>query len=303
MSLQAILLLLVSAFIHASWNFLSKRNHASLSFFLVAVFSSVVFFSPIGWHYRDWLSQIPTSIWGLLILTAGFQAMYYFGLAGAYRRGELSVVYPLVRALPVLTVAAMSGAMGRAEQITMLGLSGMILVAAGCLILPMRKFSIHMQPFSTNPALWLATLAAVGTTGYTLVDDTALRILRDLPGLGVQGIIPITLLYTLLEGVSILVWLAFLVSVIPAERREIAKLSRITWAQAGLAGVFMLLAYGLVLIAMAFVRDVSYVAAFRQTSIPIGALIGLALEKEKPYAPKIAGILSISAGLALVAIG
>jgi uncharacterized membrane protein len=61
--------------------------------------------------------------------------------------------------------------------------------------------------------------------------------------------------------------------------------------------------YGLVLASMTYVTDVSYVAAFRQLSIPIGALFGIVLLKEQCPAPKLLGILIISIGLILVGIG
>jgi len=62
-------------------------------------------------------------------------------------------------------------------------------------------------------------------------------------------------------------------------------------------------AYGLVLFAMAFVRDVSYVSAFRQVSIPIGAGLGFLVEKESVQPQKIAGLLFTLTGLVLVAVG
>lgn len=61
--------------------------------------------------------------------------------------------------------------------------------------------------------------------------------------------------------------------------------------------------YGLVLAAMAYVSNVSYVAAFRQLSIPIGAVLGLTLQNEPRYRPKLLGIGIVSVGLVLVGIG
>jgi uncharacterized membrane protein len=61
--------------------------------------------------------------------------------------------------------------------------------------------------------------------------------------------------------------------------------------------------YGLVLAAMAYVTDVSYVAAFRQLSIPIGAVLGLTFQQEPRYRPKVIGIGVVSIGLVLVGIG
>ena len=54
---------------------------------------------------------------------------------------------------------------------------------------------------------------------------------------------------------------------------------------------------------MGFVTNVSYVVAFRQISIPLGALVGVFALKEPRYRPKFAGVLIMFAGLILVGIG
>jgi uncharacterized membrane protein len=53
---------------------------------------------------------------------------------------------------------------------------------------------------------------------------------------------------------------------------------------------------------MNYVSNVSYVAAFRQLSIPIGAILGMALLKESRYLPKTIGITAIFIGLILVGV-
>ena len=60
-------------------------------------------------------------------------------------------------------------------------------------------------------------------------------------------------------------------------------------------------AYILVLLAMHFVTNVSYVQAFRQMSLPLGAFLGIAFLKEKATSPKLAGLTLIVGGLIAVA--
>ena len=64
-----------------------------------------------------------------------------------------------------------------------------------------------------------------------------------------------------------------------------------------MVGIGIYLAYTLVLVAMGFVTNVSYVVAFRQLSIPLGAALGILLLKEPPYRPKLVGIAVAFAGL------
>ena len=54
---------------------------------------------------------------------------------------------------------------------------------------------------------------------------------------------------------------------------------------------------------MGFSKNISYVVAFRQLSIPLGAALGILVLKEPARAPKIAGVAVIFVGLMLVAAG
>jgi len=55
-------------------------------------------------------------------------------------------------------------------------------------------------------------------------------------------------------------------------------------------------------VSMNYVSNVSYVAAFRQLSIPLGAIFGMAFLKEPRHLPKIVGIAVIFVGLVLVGV-
>lgn len=54
---------------------------------------------------------------------------------------------------------------------------------------------------------------------------------------------------------------------------------------------------------MAFVRDLSYVVTFRQVSIPLGALAGIAVLRDPAHRPKIVGVGLMTGGLLLTALG
>ena len=62
-------------------------------------------------------------------------------------------------------------------------------------------------------------------------------------------------------------------------------------------------AYTLVLIAMTFATHVSYVMAFRQLSIPLGASLGMFILKEPSPWPKRLGVATVFAGVVLVGLG
>jgi drug/metabolite transporter (DMT)-like permease len=298
-SATAIVLITISVFAHAGWNLFSKRQ-PSAAFFLVASSTSALTLTPLLWYNRTLLAWTPPAVWALVAVTGLFQAIYYSGVAGAYRHGDMSLAYPMLRSLPVLLVTAISFALGRGDQITPLGLAGIITVAAGCLMLPLKSFrEIHLRDYLALCCL-LALVAAVGTTGYTLIDDEALRQLRT--GLSWMDKSHVTLFYIAMQTLSTSAWVAIFVLLQPSEHQRLQAIWREGRWRAAVSGLVITGAYGLVLASMAYVSNVSYVAAFRQMSIPLGALLGIFLLKEPRYPPKLIGVGVVSAGLALVAL-
>jgi len=295
----AIVLITVSAFSHAFWNLLGKRRHPSLPFFLLANAAAALVLSPILILFRHALPLVTAQIWLLLLATGAFQSLYFAGLAGAYQRGDMSLAYPLARSIPVLLVAVLNLLLGKADQIGTLGAAGMVLVSVGCLILPMPHFRQLKLANYWNATCLLALVAAIGTAGYTLIDDEALRHLRGFGSLSLNNL-EITLLFIAMEAASISLFLAVFLLWQPSQRALLSQLWRSSRSYAAVTGVIIAATYSLVLLAMAHVSNVSYVAAFRQFSIPLGAILGMSIQGEPRFPPKIAGIAIIFSGLVLV---
>jgi uncharacterized membrane protein len=298
----ALLLVTISAFTHAFWNYLGKRRNPPAGLFLMASMASSLIFSPILFTGWEALKLIPPSVWLMIIITGLVQAVYYIFLAAAYRSGDLSHIYPLARSLPVVFVALTSILLGRAGQVQPLAYLGFILVTAGCFLLPLPKFSdIHLRHYWHKWVLF-ALLAAFCITGYTLIDDQSLRILRSLPGSGMSSL-EWSLLYVELEAISITVFMLVFILAWRPEREGFLHAQAKEWRIAFLMGFIITATYSLVLLAMAYVTNVSYVIAFRQLSIPIGAALGILGRKETAYPPKLVGILLVVFGLVLAVLG
>ncbi len=230
MSSTAVVLLLIAAFTHAGWNFLGKRDHPTLAYFLVANTMGVVCVLPILIYYCSKIPFIPPTVWMFSIISGFFLASYMTALAGAYRVGDMSIAYPLARSLPVIIVTMIIIFLGKGHEIGEWLIVGIALVVAGCLMLPMKKFHDFRLQNYLDLCCLLAVLAAIGISGYTVVDDEALRRLRQLPGK-------------------------------------------------------------------------PFDPAFRQLSIPLGAVLGMVLLKEPHYLPKLIGLAIVFLGLILVGIG
>ncbi len=302
MTFLAFVLVTISAFTHAFWNFLSKRQNPPAAFFLMASLAAVVIFSPVLYFFRDGLTVIPTVVWGLIAVTGAVQAIYYIFLAGAYRTGDLSHAYPLARSLPVVLVALVSVLLGRGEQIRPLAYVGFVAVTAGCILLPLPSFSdLRLSHYRRSWVLF-ALLAAVCITGYTLLDDQSLRMLRSLPETPLSNL-SWSLLFVELETISLSAFLTIFLLFWAHERQVLMQAHGPEWRMAALMGFIITATYGLVLLAMAYVNNVSYVSAFRQLSIPIGAALGILVRKEAATPPKLAGIGLVVVGLGLAAVG
>jgi drug/metabolite transporter (DMT)-like permease len=302
MTFFAAALLLASAVIHVGWNLISKRQHPSAAFLLVANTLGFLCLAPVFILYRHALLAFPAQVWFWLGVTGFFQAFYYAALAGAYRSGDMSVVYPLARSGAVVFVVLLNVLLGRGGQLTGLALGGIALIVLGSFLLPMRRLDDVRLECYLGPSTVLALLAALGTTGYSIVDDGALRVLRTASGLSVGPLVA-TALYAFFEGMSSSLWLALVVVARRQGRAELHEVWSTQMRQAGLAGIGIYAAYTLVLVSMAFVSNVSYVVAFRQLSVPLGAVAGVLILRDPAYLPKLLGVAIMFAGLVLVGLG
>lgn len=300
MPLLAVLLVAVSALLHASWNLICKSRHPSAAFFLVSTASSILVSLPVTIYYLPQLGRLPGVVWVFLIATGVVQALYYASLGNAYRLCEISVAYPLAKSIPVLLVPAATITLGLGAKLGGCALFSMVLVCVGCMILPMLSFrSFSPRSYFRRGFIFIIG-AALATAAYTIIDSEALRAFR---AANVAGYLPTALIYIVWENILIEMFLLPLVLFRRRERRTLWML----WLRGGmrypaLSGVICSSSYLLVLLAMMLADNVSYIAAFRQLSIPLGAILGIILFKERSSMPKIAGIMLIFVGLLIMGI-
>ena len=302
MTITATILLIISAFTHAGWNLISKKEYPTQAFYLLANTIGVFCILPLLFVYRDLIYFIPSSVWIFMLISGFFLAVYLATLAGAYRAGDISIAYPLIRSLPVIFVFIATLVLGKGHEVSGLLIAGLILIAAGCIVLPLKSFGDFQFKAYQNLCCFLAILSALGVAGYTIVDDEALRQLRassNMPLNPVAG----TLVYMVLEGISCSIWQGILVLCDSREKDNIRTVFKSGKRAAAITGIGIYITWGLVLVSMNYVVNESYVAAFRQLSIPLGAIFGMTLLKEPRYWPKKAGIAAIFIGLVLAGFG
>lgn len=295
MTLTAFLLIFVSVFLHAGWNFISKKNTPSAAFYMLSSATAALIWLGFFLHSGISCSALPGRFWWILAFSWFGEMLYCIGLAYGYRRGDISLVYPLGRSLPVLLTAVATISLGLGKMPDALALGGMALISIGCLFLPLKDFrEFHWKTYCT-PLLFFVLLIAAGVTVYTIFDSEAAKILKELPDNHDSRIVT-SLFYLFLVESGLTAVLGLFVLTQKQERAEFKRLFLKTpWPH--ITGVFSSSAYALILLAMPLVTNVSYIQAFRQMSLPLGVLAGVFILKEPCGKVKLFGIILIVIGL------
>jgi drug/metabolite transporter (DMT)-like permease len=273
MSLAALVLAFTAAVVHAGWNLLLGRARDTQAALAVAlVFGVAVFALPAALTGHIGRPAVP-----YLAASCVLELAYLSLLAAAYRRADVSLVYPISRGLaPVLVLAGAVAVVGRgatAGQVV-----GIVLVAGGVVLV--RGVG---RPARASDVAFAAAIA-VCIAGYTLCDKEGLRHASPLPYLEVELALPALVyvgLIARLEGGARL-------------RGEIG------WP-AAVVGVAMLGGYLLVLLALRLAPAAS-VAAVRESSIVITALLAGPVLGETVGRSRLLGAVLVAAGVASVAV-
>jgi drug/metabolite transporter (DMT)-like permease len=295
MSFTAFFLLLLSVTFHASWNLVAKKSATTIAFYTVICMTSA-----LCWlHLQFWtpvnVLGLPGKYYIFMACSVLSDLIYCCGLVHAYRTMEMSTAYPMMRSLPLLLTAALTTLLGWGKPLTAMALAGMAVVFAGCLMMPLNDFRNFRISNYINSHLLFILLVACGTTGYTVFDSQAQQIMRsELPDIS-KPVMALT--YYSSRGIVLTLTLFAIVFLLKNERTNLKRLiTERNWTPV-LAGLFATFSYGLVLIAMNYVSNVSYVQVFRQLGLLVGVAGGILILKERCSVPKISGSLLIVTGL------
>lgn len=298
MTLSAFWLILLSIFLHVGWNLISKKSQPTAAFYLLtSVTSFLLYFPCVFFAGIDW-GALGGKFWCFVFLSIASEILYFIGLFKTYRSADISLAYPMVRALPVLLVAGVTALFGIGKPLNGAAVAGIFIVFAGCLLMPLQKFSQFSWRNYMTPVLGYMILAACGTTGYTIFDGLLIpQILAHTKGspLAATGAFISLLELGITTGLSIYVF------TVKSERESLKQLLFRSWTP-HICGICSSSAYILVVLAMPLVSNVSYVQAFRQMSLPLGVAAGIFILKEKCPPVRLAGVGAIVAGLVIAAL-
>ena len=283
MPLNALLLVLLAAVMHTSWNVLLKQAPERQIFVWWALIAGATVFIPL----IVFGMTLPGEIWPYVILSALAEAAYFVALLRAYQYGDFSMVYPIARgAAPALL--AVWAILFLHERPQPGGLAGLVLLLIGLVLVGggrvwlQRGWSILRTPglgAALTVALFISIYSAIDAAGVRLISPIAYGIL--VLGLGAVFTAPVVF--------------------VRYGYRDILTVGRAHWGRILLLSFLMMLTYIIVLQAYAIARA-SYVGALREVSVVFAALVGWRWMGESFGAVRTTGAALIFGGIVLSAL-
>jgi drug/metabolite transporter (DMT)-like permease len=277
LTLGVTLAVLAAALLHAGWNALLKGATGGDP--LLDMATVVAGSSLVGLAITPWVPLPDPAAWKFALASMAIHFAYYVTLAGAYRTGDLSFAYPLMRGTaPLLTTLLGMAFLG--EWPTPRAAAGIALICAGIVSIALLKRGRH-PPAALAFALGNAVIVAC----YTLVDGAGAR--------SSGNALSYVAWLTFIEGIPFVGWVML-------RRGPVAgAYLRRGWRRGLVGGAASLAAYGIVLWAMTR-APVAMVAALGETSVLFAALIGAVWLKEGFNLPRLAGAAGVVLGIAVL---
>lgn len=280
MSSLVVGVVLFGALLHASWNALVKsRPDTFLMTVLVAAGGGILSVLAL-----PFLAAPAAASWPYIAVSTVVQLGYYALLVAAYRDGDMSHAYPLMRGSAPLLVALASGPL-IGEQLGLVQWLAIGCICGGILALFFTTRTRHPGAQRTTV---FALLTAGAIAAFTLID-----------GIGVRksgAPVAYTMWIFMLTAVGVVAW--------AAARRpgELAAYARMNIRVVLLGGGASLGSYCLALWAMTQ-APVAAVAALRETSILFAVAIAALVLREKVSKQRIAAIALVACGAVAMRLG
>lgn len=253
------LLVLAAAALHATWNALIKSGQDKfIETVLLVIGAGVV--SGIALLF---VPRPAAASWPFLLASAAIHCVYFSLVAGAYRLGDLSVIYPIMRGTaPALTAIFTALVLG--EAIGRGGWLGIGLLCAGILWLARDGLRAARDQ---RQGLMIGLLNALVIVAYTVVD-----------GLGARAAG---------SALSYVLWMFFLnmlafaiLALLLRRGHAIFAAPARGWLKGIIAGACSIGSYGIALWAMTQ-APIALVAALRETSALFGTLLATLVLHER----------------------
>jgi len=275
-----LILVLCAAALHATWNALVKAGTDRL------VMTTLVMLGPVPLCIAALfvLPPLAPGAWPFLAASAVLHYLYYALLIGAYAHGDLSQVYPISRgAAPALV--ALAAWVFAAEALRTAEAIGVAVVSLGIMSLAWRR---GVRPSAETRAVALALLNAATIASYLMVDGMGARRAGQ----------P----FTYIAWLFVLEALPLVAFTLWRRRGRMADAFAPRLKVGLLGGLIAGLSYGITIWAMSR-GPIAHIVALRETSVLMGAAIGVVVLKEPLGRRRILAATAVAAGAYLLNAG
>lgn len=287
----ALVLVLLAAVLHATWNLAAKHAGGDNRFVLLTASMVAVLWLPVGlWAGWDAVPRWGWLEWGLVLASGLVHLGYFTVLLRGYRASDLSVVYPVARGSGPLMAAA-GAVLVLGEQLSLLALVGVLAVTGGVFVIAggpalWRQARDPAQQRRVRLGLGYGMLTGLFIAAYTVIDGYAVKVALISP--------------LLVDYFSNLLRIPFLAPLAWRQRATIWPVWRRLWRHALVVAVLSPAAYVLVLYAVTM-APLSHVAPAREVSMLVAALLGGRLLGERDLGLRLAGAALITCGVVALA--
>jgi drug/metabolite transporter (DMT)-like permease len=289
-SVEVLMLVVIAAMLHATWNYLLKKCGGGLGVLTLSAVIASIWLTPISLYLIGQGFTFSLLLLGVIVGSGVIHMLYFLLLDRAYRSkggsGDLSVVYPLARATgPLITIIVAT--MFFDETMSAVALCGALLIGISALTLmgdPRQLFSRQ-----SSQGIGFALLCGCMIASYTVWDKQAVAVFLIPP-----------IIFDWAANVARVFMLA------PYTHFKEPSVMKNAWRQHPKTilaiGIMSPLSYILVLSAMV-TTPVSYVAPARELSILFAALLGAHVLKEGDVLRRTIAAIGMLLGVVALAIG
>lgn len=276
----ALALGLLSAFTLALTNMVVKRGEDILVGRALLSSSAAIVIAPFAL-----IVPLPdAATWRALAWAVPAHFAYQICLVRAMQRGDLSLVFPIMRGTAPLLTAGFAMLVLR-EHLPPIGWIGLVLATGAVIVfaLPARGVSLAAHP--DKVALGWAFATAIGVALYNMADARGVRVAPS----------P----FTYIVWLFMLDCVCITTTALLLRRRELGRAVKATWRHGVAAGALSSISFGSALYAFSLM-EVAKVSALRETAVVWAALMGAWMLGEGFGARRILAAIVLAGGLVLV---
>jgi len=290
MPTSALLLILLSAAMHAGWNLILKTTRHKLPFNVFMHACAIAIFSAY-WLLRYGAIPPPAGpVLPLAIAGGFFFSIYHACLTASYERTDVSLAYPLTTTGPLYI--PLWAYLFLDERLSLLGMAGILVVFLGAYILQMRELS--WAGFSSPlrnirlPGVLLAFSAGVFYSVGAIVDKRGVTVAD-------------VFVYTYYLDIALFLFLLGNALLTNSRDRFLEEI-RTHWPRGVAAGFILFLSFTTYRVGLQAAK-VSYATSVRQVSAIAGVVGGILLFRERFGRIRLIGASLIAMGVVCIKLG